>query len=90
MTDNSKIVVEFGQNKLSEVCNVQFIAQIHPLSWSCHSNLHLISAMKTSTNHYLDALTDFGIDIRLNIMLSKICDQVLYVLKKAARSYRLA
>ena len=32
LTDNSKIGDEFKQNRLSEVCIVQFIARIHPLS----------------------------------------------------------
>ena len=42
---------EFEQNMLSEVCILEFIVRIHPLSWSCQSNLHFRSAMKTSTNH---------------------------------------
>ena len=56
---------EFEQNKLSEVCIGEFIVQIHPLSWSCQSNLHLRSTMKTP-NTPLDGayLADFSIDIR--------------------------
>ena len=32
LTNDSKIGDEFEQNKLSEVCIVEFIAKIHPLS----------------------------------------------------------
>ena len=42
---------------------------IHPLSWSCQSNLPLRSAMK-NTNTPLDGayLVDFGIDITYTVL----------------------
>ena len=41
---------------------------IHPLSWSCQSNLHLRSAIK-NISQPLDGtyLADFGIDIKANL-----------------------
>ena len=68
MTENSKIGDEFEQNKLSELCVVEIIVRIHPLSWSCQSNLHLRSAIK-NISQPLDGtyLADFGIDIKANL-----------------------
>ena len=66
LSDNSKIEDEFEQNKLTEVCIIEFIVRIHPLSWSSQSNLRLRSAMKLkSTNAPLESpyLADFGIDV---------------------------
>ena len=51
LTDNSKIGDEFEQWIRQYILLTTYFVWIYPLSWSCQSNLHLRSAMKTSTNH---------------------------------------
>ena len=68
LTDNSKIGDEFEQNKMSAVCIVNLWTQIHPLSWSCQSNLHLRSDHENIKKPLDGAyLADFGIDINWDV-----------------------
>ena len=59
MTDNSKIGGEFEQNKLSEVCTIDYLGVVSQICQICHENI----------NKPLDGayLADFGIDISLDV-----------------------